>query len=89
VLVREDRLQLDDRTVPIADMMACGQTVVDKDRVARETKKWLERGQGKFRPLVMAHSGRFLIVSGLHHTQAAVDAGATEMRVQVMSDKQD
>ncbi len=88
-LVRKDRLQLDERDVPVASLMACGQTVVDKFRVAQETKKWLKRGgQGKFMPLVMEHSGRHVILSGLHHSQAAVNAGAAEMRVQVMSEKE-
>ncbi len=89
VLVRKDNMHLEERTVPIAALVACGQTVVDKDRVARETAKWRRRGQGKFRPLVMARDDRFLILSGLHHSQAAQDAGATEMRVQVLSEKTD
>ena len=71
-LVRKDRMQIDERDVPVASLMACGQTVVDRFRVAQETKKWLKRGgQGKLcQPLVMEHSGRHVILSGLHHSRS-------------------
>ena len=88
-LVREGRAQLRERTVPIADLVAT-QAVVDSERVARDEAEYRERGQGDEMPLVLDGSlvdggkGKLFVISVHHHSEGAVRAGATELRVQVM-----
>jgi hypothetical protein len=88
-LVREGRAQLRERTVPIGDLVAT-QAVVDSERVARDEAEYRERGQGDEMPLVLDGSlvdggkGKMFCLSGHHHVSGAVQAGATELRVQVM-----
>jgi len=85
-MVREGNVKLKEQTVPIADLLAT-QEVVDKERVASDEARYRERGdeQGDYLPLVLEYEGQFAILSGHHHAQAVANAGAREMRVQVMT----
>jgi hypothetical protein len=88
-LVRDGKTQTQERSVPIADLVAT-QPVVDRERVARDAADYRDHGQTDEMPLVIdgdvvdGSRGKYFIVAGHHHAEGAARAGATRMRVQVM-----
>jgi hypothetical protein len=84
-MAREGKAKTEERTVPVVDLIAT-QEVVDSERVAGDTADYLEHGQRPDElPLVLEHEGQLFVLAGHHHAEAAMLAGAEEMRVQVMS----
>jgi hypothetical protein len=77
------------RTVPIGDLIAT-QRVVDDERVDDDAADYRVHGQGDQMPFVIEwRDGKFYILAGHHHTEGALDEGATEMRVQELYPKAD
>jgi hypothetical protein len=74
----------DERIVPVDDLVAT-QAVVDSERVAEDEADYRDHGQGDHLPLVVERDGLYYVLSGHHHTEGAIDAGATELQVEIMS----
>jgi len=92
--IRARGLHYTERTVPTADLVAL-QRVVDGDRVDHDAEIYAEHGQSDAMvPLVLdgaaiERAGKFFILSGHHHAEGAMEAGASELRVQVLQTHDD
>ena len=82
-MARGELPKTETRTVPIADLVAT-QRVVDDERVEDDEADFRQHGQGHEEPFVVERDDKFYILAGHHHTEGALEAGATEMRVQVL-----
>jgi hypothetical protein len=84
-LVRGGNAQVEERMVTVDDLVAT-QSIVDSERVASNEADYRDHSQeGEDLPLVVERDGLYYILSGHHHTEGAIAAGATELRVEVMS----
>jgi hypothetical protein len=88
-LVRRGNVQLEQRTVPIADIIGT-QAVVDRERVVENEEAYREHGQDLDRlPLVLEREGMPYLLAGHHAVAGMMRAGAAEVRVQVMTGEVD
>lgn len=84
-LVRAGTAQSEVRTVPVEDLMAT-QAVLDSERVAKDEADYRDHGQDDEKlPLAVERHGLYYLLAGHHHACGAAAAGATELRVEVMS----
>jgi hypothetical protein len=84
-LVRQKRDKITDQVVP-TDKLVGTQAVVDDQRVAADQKKYRNGEEHDHIPLVLPRGGKFYVLSGHHHTEAAVREGIAQIPVQVMSE---
>jgi hypothetical protein len=84
-MVREGTFELETRTV-LVPLLRATQPVIDSERVARDEAAYRDHGQDPDHyPWVLERDGLFFVLSGHHHVQAAINAGATELRVEEMT----
>jgi hypothetical protein len=76
------------RTVAMSDLVAT-QRVVDEERVDDDAAYYREHDHSQWEPLVLAWDGKFYVLAGHHHTEGALETGATEMRVSELYRKAD
>src|SRR6516225_8816034 len=85
-MARGELPKTETRTVPMADLVAT-QRVVDDKRVEDDAADFRQHGQGDETPFVIERQGKYYILAGHHHAEGALEDGATEMRVQVLTGK--
>lgn len=87
-MVRDGSAAYRERTIPL-DQCRAMQPVVDSERV-EHSEELYENGEAPdLVPLVLERDGLFYVLAGHHHVEGAMEAGATELRVQELHGKPD
>lgn len=81
--VRSGKAETSFQDVPIADMVAT-QALVGEDRVANDRRQFEVEGHYPEPPLAVKMDGRCFILAGHHRVEGAIEAGASELPLEVI-----